>query len=171
MCSKQAQWWPLGSRGCGSVSQGYTAIRHARQSGLMHILCTFHWSVERVHHPTCMQCAHEHAYVTYQIWSVMPNSSSTWSNFRHHSPYDHDHTPRNEEGTKRHYHHGYVRMDTDSPWHVCAEHVTWWAHVTFLLTQAEVAIDCWRLLLWRDTWCAFPAFQLLPLGSFVSPTP
>ena len=39
--AKQAQWWPLGSRMCGNASQGYTAIRHARQNDLMHILCTF----------------------------------------------------------------------------------------------------------------------------------
>ena len=40
--AKQAQQWPLGSRVCGTVSQGYTAIRHARQNGVMHILGTFH---------------------------------------------------------------------------------------------------------------------------------
>ena len=98
----------------------------------MHILCTFNWSVVHVQQHTCMQCAHEHAHT----WPgpYIPNSSSSWSVYMHHSLYDHDHTPRNEVGTRLH--HGYVRRDTN---------VTWCVHVIFLWTEAEVAIDCWRL--------------------------
>ena len=79
----------------------------------------------------------------------MPNSSSTLSVYMHHSPYDHDHTPRNEEGTRRH--HGYVRM------RVCrACHVMRARDRPF--TEAEAA----RLLttgLCRDTLCALPALR------------
>ena len=152
MCSKQAQYivayWQQ------SVWNCLTRL-HSYKAG------TAEWSnVHTVYFPLiCSACTSTYNVRmnmhTPDLVRKMLNSSSIWSVYMHHSPYDHDHTPQNEVGSRRH--QGYVRMDTELPWHCRACHVIRARDIPLARSRGSD----WLLTtgLWRDALCAFPALR------------